>query len=352
MNKVNVGIVGLGRLGEKYAEILSYKIKKVELIAACSLIQQEVSYAKDVLKVPFTYSNYEDMLENSDLDVIFIITSSNQHANQMIMAIEEGFHVFCEKPLAINLEDCFRVENVASKRPEQLATVGFVRRHDPGYTYAMVRMKDGLIGKPFLVKSQTVDLDSTAGFQMDFVKTSGGMFHDFNVHDIDLARWFLGSEIKSVYSVGGAYKHEAFAKVNDADNVMSTCVFENGSIASLLASRTAASGHDTYTEVVGTEGLLRIGRPGMVANVEIQDQYGARKECVKTFYDRFETAFYLQIEDFINCVVEGKKPEITLRDATQATRGAIAMTQSLFEGQGVVELDQSPASLMASDLKA
>lgn len=340
MNKINVGIVGLGRLGKKYAEILSQKVKKVDLIAACSIVHEELAFANDVLNVPFTYDSYDEMLKNENLDAIFIVTSTDQHANHMINALEHGFHVFCEKPLAITLEDCLEVEKVASKRPEQLATVGFVRRHDSAYAYAKRKVNEGMIGRPFLVKSQTVDLDATAGFQMDFVKTSGGMFHDFNVHDIDLARWFLGSEIKSVYSVGGAYKHEAFAKVNDADNVMSTCVFENGSMANILASRTAASGHDTYTEVVGTEGLLRIGRPNIVANVEIHDKYGARMECAKTFYDRFETAFHNQIEDFVNCISEGKKPEITLRDATQATCGAIAMTQSLFEGHGLVVLDQ------------
>ena len=340
MNILNIGIVGLGRLGKKYADILALKVKSVRLLAACSIVPEELAFAKEVLKVPNTYLDYEQMLQNTELDGIFIVTSTDQHADQIIKALEAGLHVFCEKPLAVNLEDCLRVEKAAAARPGQLVTVGFVRRYDSGYLYAKQKVQAGGIGKPFLVKSQTVDLDDTASFQMEYVKSSGGMFHDFNVHDIDLARWFLGSELKSVYSVGGAFKHEAFEEVNDADNVVSTCVFENGSLANILASRTAASGHDTYTEVVGTEGLLRIGRPNMIANVEIQDQYGARKECVKSFYERFETAFHRQIEDFIDCMHAGRPPEITLRDATQATRGAIAMTQSLFEGQGVVELDK------------
>ncbi len=344
MSTINVGIVGLGRLGKKYAEILGGKIKQVNLLAACSIVPEELHHAQQVLKVPNIYRDYEAMLQNEDIDLIFVISSTNQHAGHMISALENGCHVFCEKPLAITLEDCFRVERVAREHPDQMAVVGFVRRHDPSYVYAKQKVQEGLIGEPFLVKSQTVDLDKTAGFQVEFVKSSGGMFHDFNVHDIDLARWFLGSEIKTVYSVGGSYKHEVFAKINDADNVMSTCVFENGSMASILASRTAANGHDTYTEVVGTEGLLRIGRPNSVANVEIYDRFGARKECVETFYDRFESAFHHQIEEMVNCVIHNTKPEITLRDATQATNCAIAMTKSLFEGKGVVELAQLPPS--------
>ena len=339
MDELNVGVVGLGRLGKKYAEVLQWSIKNINLIAVCSINAEELSYARNTLKVPYVYNNLDDFLAHKKMDAVFIVSSTNLHAEHIITSLEAGFHVFCEKPLAITLDECLRVEKVANQYPDQIATVGFVRRHDPGYAYAMKKVKQGLIGKPFLVKSQTVDLDSTAGFQMEFVKTSGGMFHDFNVHDIDLARWFLEDEVKTVYSVGGAFKHPGFAEVNDADNVISTCVFQNGSMASIQASRTAANGHDTYTEVVGTDGLLRIGRPNVVTNVEIHDKYGARKECVKTFYERFEEAFHNQIKDFANCVMHGTKPSTCLRDATQATRAAIAMTSSLFGGNGLVVLD-------------
>ena len=157
------------------------------------------------------------------------------------------------------------------------------------------------------------------------------------MHDIDLARWFLGSEIQSVWSIGGAYKYPAFAEAGDADNVMTTCQFENGTMAVINASRTAMAGHDTYTEVVGTLGTLRIGRPAQINRVEIYDQYGARYECVETFWDRFQEGFLLMAEDFINCLVEGRKPELSLVDARQATLAAEAFTSS-FEAKKLVEL--------------
>ena len=210
--------------------------------------------------------------------------------------------------------------------------VGFVRRFDPSYAYAKKQVDEGAIGKPFLVKSQTVDIDATAKFQLEFVKTSGGLFHDYNVHDIDLARWFLGSNIKTVFAAGGGYKHPEFAAAGDADNVLSTCVFENGTMASLHASRTSQHGHDTFTEVVGTEGVLRIGRPASMNLVEISDKHGVRRECAQTFYERFEAGFLLQTQDFIDCIIEGRRPELTLQDATEATRGAVALTQSFREG--------------------
>ena len=106
-------------------------------------------------------------------------------------------------------------------------------------------------------------------------------------------------------------------------------------MASLHASRTAAHGHDTYTEIVGTEGTLRIGRPPSANRVEISDRYGVRTECVQTFYERFEEGFLLQAQDFVDCLSSGRIPELTLRDATEATRAAVALTKSFKEKRQV-----------------
>lgn len=333
MKTIKAGIVGLGRLGKRYAENLKHRVRGVELVAACSIVPEELDYARNKLNLKQVYRGYEDMLALGDLDAVFVISSTDQHARHFVLGLEAGLHVFSEKPLALHTDTCLKVESVAASHPEQLAVVGFVRRYDPSYAFAKQKIDAGAIGTPFFVKSQTIDVDATAKFQIEFVKTSGGLFHDFNVHDIDLARWFLGSEINTVFSTGGSFKHPEFAAAGDADNVLTQCVFENGAFASLHASRTAQHGHDTYTEVVGTEGVLRIGRPASMTMVEISDQHGVRRECAQTFYDRFQEGFLLQAQDFINCIREHRKPELKISDATAATRAATAMTQSFREGK-------------------
>ena len=332
MKIVRTGIVGLGRLGQKYAENLHFKVPNASLVSVCSINEAELAYARSALHIDRTYLDLDDMLATEELDALFIISSTNQHAAHFIKGLEAGLHVFCEKPLSLDEASCKAVEEVAAAHPEQYAVVGFVRRFDPSYAFAKKKVDEGAIGTPFLIKSQTIDIDATAKFQLEFVKTSGGLFHDYNVHDIDLARWFLGANIKTVFAAGGGFKHPEFAAAGDADNVLSTCVFENGTMASLHASRTSQHGHDTFTEVVGTEGVLRIGRPASMNLVEISDKHGVRKECAQTFYERFQEGFLLQTQDFINCIVEGRRPEITLRDATEATRGAAALTKSFREG--------------------
>lgn len=331
MGKVKVGIVGLGRLGKKYATNLAFKIPQAELVAACSIHQAELDWASAELGVAHLYHNYADFLAHPHMDAVFVISSTNMHATHLTQALEAGLHAFSEKPLAISTEECLHVEKIVKQFPNQRAVVGFVRRFDKSYQYAKEKVNSGAIGKPFLIRSQTVDKDTIAEFQMEYVGNSGGIFHDFNVHDVDLARWYLESEIESVWSIGGAYKHPGFGEAGDADNVMSTCQFANGTMAIINASRTATHGHDTYTEVVGTEGTLRIGRPGVLNRVEIYDQHGARRECVETFWDRFSEAFLRMTEDFINCLQLDRVPELAIRDATEASRATEAFSKSFKE---------------------
>ena len=333
LKKIKTAIVGLGRLGKEYAYNLRYKIPQAQLVAACSLDDTELNFARQQLGLTYVFSDYQRMIDEMDLEAIFVVSSTNKHAEHIIAALKSGLHVFSEKPLAITSEDCKRVEEVAANYPRQLAVVGFVRRFDPSYRYAKEKIDGGAIGTPYLIKSQTVDKDLLDKWQMAYVTKSGGIFHDYSVHDIDLARWLLDSEIARVWSVGGAYKHPGFAEAGDADNVLTTCVMKNGTMAVLSASRTAMHGHDTFTEIVGTEGVLKIGRPAANNLVELYDVRGIKKDFMETFWDRFEQAFLLMATDFIDCVATGRKSEMTLENATQATIAATVFTKSFQTGK-------------------
>jgi len=335
MDKIKLGLIGLGRMGKRYADIIQNKVKNADIIAVCSVNDKELDYARYEMSVPYTFSNHTQMLELNELDAVMIISSTIQHARHMIDVIEAGYHVFCEKPLALSVEDCQRAIKAADTKPSQLCVVGFNRRFDQSYMYANEKIREGLIGEPFLVKSQTVDKDTSAGFQANYVQNSGGIFLDYNAHDVDLARWYLNSEFTHVYSIGGSFKHEVFAQMGDADNVMTIGKLENGTMAHIVASRTAAHGHDTYTEITGTEGTLRIGRPAGQNLVEIYDSNGARREIMATFLDRFKDSFELQIQTFVNNVQAGNKMSFSLRDALEATRVGVAMTKSFMLKQEV-----------------
>ena len=335
MKKVRVGIAGLGRLGKSHAANLAFKVKNAELVAACSVVPEELDWARDNLGLDALFDGLESMLEGAQLDAVFLVTPTTLHPQQIITALQAGVHVFCEKPLALTMEDCERVMAVREKFPEQVATIGFVRRYDPEYAYAKRKIEEGAIGRPILFRGQTADMDNTAAFQVQFSRTSGGVFLDASIHDIDLARWLLAGEVQEVYCVGDCYVHEGFREYQDADNATALYRFDNGAAASITVSRTTMHGHDTFAEITGTRGSLIIGRPNRVANVDICDEHGMRIECVPTFYERFEKAFLLEAEDFVDCVLQGGRPRCELQDAVQATRVAIATTDAYRSGKVV-----------------
>lgn len=335
MRTLRVGIAGLGRLGKSHAANLAFKVKNAELVAACSVVPDELDWARETLGIEALYGGFEEMLASAALDAAFLVTPTSLHPEQIVAALEAGLHVFCEKPLALTMADCERVMAVRERHPDRIATIGFVRRYDPEYAYAKRKIDEGAIGRPILFRAQTADMDNTAAFQVQFSRTSGGVFLDASIHDMDLARWLLGGEAREVYCVGDCYVHEGFREYHDADNATALYRFDNGAAASITVSRTTLHGHDTFAEVTGTRGSLLIGRPNRVANVDICDAHGVRTECVPTFYERFEKAFLLEAEDFVECALHGGTPRCDLRDAVQATRVAIATTEAYRSGKVV-----------------
>jgi myo-inositol 2-dehydrogenase/D-chiro-inositol 1-dehydrogenase len=337
MRKIKIGIVGLGRLGKRHAYNLANLVPGVDLIAACSPVQAELDWATTELGIPRLFKSFDQMLAEADIDAVWIASSSVHHSAQALAALDRGLHVFVEKPMGVTLDECATIERAVAAHPRQVFLIGFVRRFDPSYKYAKELVDKGVVGKPFLVRSQTCDLDEYAEFQLEFVKTGGGIFLDMNVHDIDLARWFLGSEVKEVHAVGGSYVHPGFAELGDADNTVCLATFENGAMAVLSASRTAFHGHDTHTEIVGSKGILKIGAMPRKNRVEIFDAAGAQTNCVRDFYERFEAGFIAEAREFVSCILEGRRPEITPRDGTAATRTGMAMTES-FRSKGIIQV--------------
>ncbi len=331
MKKLKMGIVGLGRLGRQHAENICFRIPNAELVAVCSIKQEEVDEVMNNWGVPAGYTDFDKILENKDMEAVFIASASAAHGEQIIKALRAGFHVFTEKPLGVNVEECLTVEEEVKKYPDKIFTIGFMRRFDPSYAYAKKLIDEGEIGQPIMVRSVTIDTDDTAEFALQFTATSGGLFLDFNTHDVDLARWILGSEVDEVYSIGGCYVHKGFEKYQDADNAISTLKFKNGTMATIYAGRTAMHGHHIETEIIGTKGTLRIGNEPEKNQVDIFNSNGLVKHTVKDFLERFEEAYLLEVQNFVDCVLEGRKPELNAIDGTKSTEVAFAMTKSYRE---------------------
>ena len=328
---LKVGIVGLGRLGRRHAENLLRRVSGAVLVAACSPVEAELTWAQETLGVNELYDDYEALLAHEGLDAVFLVTPTSLHPQQIILALKAGKHVFCEKPLSLDLDDCRRVSVEAALHPQLKVMIGFVRRFDASYQAAYQKIQSGSIGQPFMVYSQTCDQLDPDGFFVKFAPTSGGIFLDCSVHDIDLARWLLGNpKPVRVFASGTIAVHQDLQACADVDNGVAICEFENGRIATFYASRTMPHGHETVTEITGTAGRLTVGRNARQNRLEIADATGIRNECTPTFFERFEDAFLTEAAYFVDAIRNDIPLSLTLDDATEATRIGIAMRESLL----------------------
>lgn len=330
---LRIGIVGLGRLGQRHAQALAFSTRNCVLTAACSPVEAEQAYAREQLGIQQVYPRYEDLLASPNVDAVVLVTPTSLHADQAIAALQAGKHVFIEKPLALNLPDCERVLAEAEKHPGLIAMVGFVRRFDPSYRAAQAGIEAGDIGRPFIVRSQTCDQNDPEGFFVKFAPTSGGIFMDCSVHDIDLARWMLGRpKALRAFATGTIALHPGLAACGDVDNGIAVVEFEGGAKAVLYASRTMAHGHETSTEVIGTAGKLTIGEHAARDRIVTSDAHGVRHAVLKDFYERFQAAFAAEMAEFVAACRGETQLTLTLSDAMEATRIGLAIARSLQSG--------------------
>lgn len=333
MKKLRIGIAGLGRLGKVHANNIANKIPNCELVAACSIMPAELEYAQKELGVEKVYADYHEMVKDPDIDAVVIVTTSSEHCWQIEAALDAGKHVFSEKPLGVNVEQCKQAEAAVERHPDLTFMLGFMRRYDKSYAYAKKKIEEGAIGTPYLVKATGIDPEAFVEGAIRFAKNSGGIFLDMGIHDIDLMRWFLGSEATEVYAMGSTFKHPEFKEAGDDETGVAVYKFENGAMGMVHVGRTAPYGYHVETEIVGTEGTIRISAVPEKNQARLYNGNGVCAECVGSFPERFEESYLLEMGEFVDCVLTGRKPGVSVYDGTKSTRIGYATTEAWKTGK-------------------
>lgn len=332
MKKIKVGIAGLGRLGRVHAQNLAFKIPNAELTAACSIVPAELDYAKTELGVTDVYTDFREMVAEADIDAVAIVTTSSEHCWQIEAALDAGKHVFTDKPLGVDVNQCKIAEAAVERHPDKVFFLGFMRRYDPSYAYAKKKIDEGAIGTPYMVKATGIDPEALVEGSIRFAANSGGIFIDMAVHDIDLMRWFLGSDPVQVHALGTTFKHPEFCDAHDDETGVAVYKCENGAIGMVHVGRTAPHGYHVETEIVGTEGSIRISPVPEKNLAVLYNQHGVVQECVESFPVRFAEAYLLEMQEFINCIEENRKPGVTVYDGTKSTDIAFKTTEAWKSG--------------------
>src|SRR5262245_55728604 len=256
MAKLNIGLIGVGRLGRIYARDLSTRIACTRLTAIADTDTDALERVRAEFDVPHAYLDSAELLRDRSVDAIVIVTPTNTHREVANAAAAAGKPIFCEKPPSISLDDALAMRE-SVKQSGIFFQLGFMRRFDSGYAAAKKQVDDGAIGYAVVFKSTSRDPYPPSLSYAD-PRSSGGLIIDMGIHDFDLARWFMG-EVVSVQAIGGVLAYPDFATIGDIDNAVVSLVFASGRLGVVDLTRNGIYGYDISTELLGTQGTLRIG---------------------------------------------------------------------------------------------
>jgi scyllo-inositol 2-dehydrogenase (NAD+) len=344
--KLNVGLIGVGRMGIAYARYLASRVPGAALYAVSDVRREAAAQARAEFGAAKAYSDFHDLIADPLVDAVVVMTPTKLHKDAVVAAARAGKPIFCEKPLSLSLEEAYAMREAVAAGGV-FFQLGFMRRFDAGYAAAKRKIEAGVIGRPCVFKSTSKDRERPS---LDYLRpeNSGGLFIDMGIHDFDLARWFMG-DVAGVHSTAGVLAYPEMCDIGDWDNAVTTLRFQNGCIGVVSLSRNGVYGYGIHTEIMGTEGTIQIGYDRETP-VLVMKKDAVEHDTVPGFYERFEEAYVVQLENFVQNVLHDRPPPITCEDGIAAQRIAIAATQSArsYEVVEVVTPMRSAAAATAT----
>ncbi len=328
---VKIGIIGAGRIGKVHAKAAS-NLNGAKIIWLADPIAPDLEETAKSMGIEKTSKNYKDILNDKEVDAIFICTPTDTHYTISMEALNFGKHVFCEKPVDLELGRVKDVKDLVAKTGKKYM-VGFNRRFDHNFMAIKENIDKGLIGKLELIQITSRDPEPPP---ISYVKVSGGLFCDMMIHDFDMVRYLSSSNPKSVTAIGDALVNPKIkTEGNDIDTAIVSIELENGALAVITNSRRASYGYDQRAEVHGELGALSCSNDTSNTLV-ISSKYGIIHEKPLYFFlERYLNAYKMEIEIFVDSIINNKETPVTIEEAYQSLLLAKAAQKSLIESRKV-----------------
>lgn len=328
----SVALLGIGRIGIMHARILAAHplVKRLVLVDVDPQRASDAAAELDCENAPI-----EDVLSPTNplgLDGLLIATGTDTHADLLIAAASLGLPTYCEKPIALDLEQAL----TAQKALEDASLphhIGFQRRFDVAYNRAKELLTSGGLGELRRFHAMTCDPAPPAD---RFIPGSGGIFLDCNVHDFDILRWVTGREVVEVYATGSARGSAAFAENNDFSDAVAILTFDDATVGSVHSSRYNGAGYEVRLDLMGTEGSANVGLDNRVPFRSMEDDVTFPPEAPwDDFIARFMPCYEAEINHFLSNTMQGLPSACTAGDAVEALKIALACNLSRDEHRPV-----------------
>jgi myo-inositol 2-dehydrogenase/D-chiro-inositol 1-dehydrogenase len=337
---LRIGLIGAGRIGRMHAGLLAGQVRGATLAAvadAAPALAEEVGAALGVPAVTTAR-----MLGDAAIDAVAICAPTDTHVHLIIDAAQAGKSIFCEKPVSLELVQVDRALEVVDSLGTRLM-VGFNRRFDPSHSAVRDAVASGAVGAPHIARITSRDPGPPP---LSYARVSGGIFLDMTVHDFDMARFLVGSEVVEVHAAGAVRIEPELEDIGDIDTAVVTLWHDNGCFTVIDNSRKATYGYDQRVEVFGADGLAASENP-LANTAVVRDASGTRSAALPNFFiERYQESYLRQWDAFVATVASGSAPPTTGADGRAALVLGLAAKRSLAEHRPVrvAEVDGSPVT--------
>ncbi|CAN6674830.1 hypothetical protein TRVA0_067S00386 [Trichomonascus vanleenenianus] len=329
------GVIGAGRMGSIHIEnVLSTRFTSVT--AVITVVEQEKAWVRETIPGAKIHESYDEFVRDPEVDAVIICSPNFLHEEHFIKALQNGKHVFCEKPLSIDSSIAWKMYNESLKYPDLKVACAFPRRFVDSYKDARAAIAAGEIGEVINVRSQTTDLYDPSPAFSNYIKTSGGIFVDCNIHDLDAALYLIGKDVTptTAYGTGTTEVFPQFKAWGDVDNSFGLVNFTEGVVVSVHGSRDNAHGHHSCTEVNGTKGRILINGEPRHRNIDISSANGTKMTAADTQMVLFSEAYRNEIIAFRDWVLfDTTDHGFNLKDAAKAVSMGEQLQKSLRTGE-------------------
>ena len=331
MTTLKIGLIGAGRIGQVHAATIKTRVPQAELVAVADVIEASAKSCADRFGIASFTSDPKGIINDPDIQAVLICSNTDTHAPLMEAAANAGKHIFCEKPIALDLKQIDSAVAAVTKAGVKLQ-IGFNRRFDANFKRVRDAVVSGEIGEPHILHIISRD---PAPPPIAYIKGSGGLFVDMAIHDFDMARYIVGSEIDEVFVQAAVRVDPAIGEAGDVDTVVTMLHFASGVIGTIDNSRQAVYGYDQRVEVFGSKGA--INTQNNYANQAVLSTADSvhRDLPLNFFMQRYIEAYATEIEAFINAVANGTPTLVSGHDGKMAVVVAMAAKKSWIEKRPV-----------------
>jgi predicted dehydrogenase len=333
MDKIRIGIIGTGIMGDLYAKIYSaHPLSQV--VAASSRNQAKIDDFVRRHHIAHGYTEYRKMLERPDLDAIVVATPDNHHFAPTKAVLESGRHAFVEKPFTTSVAEADQLIRIAAKAKKKVQ-VAFNHRWLSAYHQAKTSIVGGEIGSPLAGYARKNDTIYVATEYITWAaETTPAWF--LSSHDIDLMRWFFASEPVKARAWG---RKEVLRSrgIDTYDVIQAQVRFASGAFVTFESAwiypNTFPSIVDSFMEVIGSAGHIHLDRKCESVELSTEKKFSYPKGFLNSeIFGRMRGAFPSCLEDFLYAIIDNTEPKVTAWDGRQVTATLEAIHRSLESG--------------------